>query len=533
MGMYGGGSTTTIQAPAAPNYAQSMRETLQAQIDLAPQLYQSEAQYQPLYNQLQAEQSAYLTQAALDQAKLAYPQTAQIENAYQNQLRQGELQQLNTALPQYQQAFEALTPGQGQAIASTGQLAQQAMSNALNQPKLTNYLGGVGGPTSGSAIGAVAGPQLQSNAGVLNNQQLQSNANILNPASVGRMMGRVAGPQLQSTLGNINQGVVNQYVGAMPGMGQYADYLAQSSAAELAAGKSLTPEEQRMAQQSARASYAARGTALGAQSVNTEVLNNANVASQRYQQRLQNAASAANQIQGIYTPALQQAYQRQTGAEQYNLGAQGQAFGQAASRANIGMAAQGQMNAQQQAAQQYGLAAQGQQNAQQQAAQQYGLGAQGQAYEQAMNAEQLAAQTQQSAFAQAAQRQQAELGQLQGGQQLQAGYAQLGAGALNQLQQFQAPLLQAFYKQPILANAANQQQQMGLNMGQAAGAQYFNPESQTAMGSIYGAYNSQLNLAGAQAQANAAASAGKSGMFGALGGGLLSAGGMLGGAAIL
>jgi hypothetical protein len=82
-------------------------------------------------------------------------------------------------------------------------------------------------------------------------------------------------------------------------------------------------------------------------------------------------------------------------------------------------------------------------------------------------------------------------------------------------------VLQAFYKQPILQGAANAAQQMGYNMGQAAGPQLFNPESQTGMGSIYGAYNSQMNLAAAQAQANASKSAGKSSMFGSLGGALI------------
>jgi hypothetical protein len=74
---------------------------------------------------------------------------------------------------------------------------------------------------------------------------------------------------------------------------------------------------------------------------------------------------------------------------------------------------------------------------------------------------------------------------------------------------------------------------MGFNMGQAAGPQLFNPESQTGMGSIYGAYNAQMNLAGAQAQANAAKSAGTSSMIGSLGGAALGAGGMIGGALIL
>jgi hypothetical protein len=68
---------------------------------------------------------------------------------------------------------------------------------------------------------------------------------------------------------------------------------------------------------------------------------------------------------------------------------------------------------------------------------------------------------------------------------------------------------------------------------QQAGPQYFNPESQTGMGSIYGAYNAQMQLAAGQAQANAARAAGRQGMFGSLGGGALAAGGLIGGAMIL
>jgi hypothetical protein len=150
-------------------------------------------------------------------------------------------------------------------------------------------------------------------------------------------------------------------------------------------------------------------------------------------------------------------------------------------------------------------------------------GAQAQAYEQAMGREQLRSGTQQSAFNQAIQRAQADQQAYLAGTQAQAGQAALGASAMSQLQAAQAPILQAFYKQPILQGQEGQAQQMGMAMQQMAGPQYFNPESQTGMGSIYGAYNSQMNLAGAQAQANAAKSAGKSSMLGALGGAAIGA----------
>lgn len=345
----GGDETTVIQAPEAPKYNESMQSILQAQINVAPQVVAMEQKYQPIYNKLQAEQQSYLANASVADAARLYPQVAAIEAKYSAANRAAELQQLQTSLPQYQKAFNSLTPGYAEALSSTGQLAQQSMSKALETPNI---------------------------------------------------------PGIDSA----------------DRLGGYMDFLRKSSAADLAAGKSLTTEEQRMADQSARSSYAARGTALTSQSANAEILNRADVASQRYQQRLSNAASAAGQMQSI----------------------QGQAFNEAQQR-----------------------------------------------------------------------------------QQIQSGYAQLGAGALGQLQQAQAPILQAFYKQPILQGQVGQAQNMGLAMQQQAGPQYFNPESQTGMASIYNAYNSQTQLAAANAQAQAGASAGKSSMFGSIAGGAITGGAMI------
>lgn len=392
-----GKGSTTIQAPAAPNYGQSMREILQAQVDLAPEVYRREAEFQPKYAELQAQTQAYLGEQALAQAAKMYPQVAAIEAGYSAANRAAELQQLQSALPQYQEAFAKLTPGYKEAVGAAGQLAQQSMERSLQAPQLTAY-----------------------------EQQ-------------------VGGPQMRSGLNRINQGIVNQYVNTMPGMEDYANFLAESSRRELEAGKSLTPEEQRAADQAARSAFAARGTALGPQAVGAEILNRSQVANQRYQERLANAQRAAGQIQAIYQPALAEATQRQQAGLQYGLNAQQQAFQQALSRG------------------------------------------------------------------------QAEQGRLQAGTAIQAGQAQLGAGALGQLQAAQAPVLQAFYKQPILQGQVGASQGLGMQMQQQAGPQLFNPESQTGMGSIYGAYNAQTQLAAAQAQANAGKKSGIMSMMGGLG----------------
>ena len=103
----------------------------------------------------------------------------------------------------------------------------------------------------------------------------------------------------------------------------------------------------------------------------------------------------------------------------------------------------------------------------------------------------------------------------------------LGTGLGGYFQQQSAPALTSFYQQPMYAGSfGGQAAQNAMMSQQQAGPQYFNPESQTGMGSIYGAYNAQMQLAAGTAQANAARSAGKMGAMGAIGGGLLMGAGM-------
>lgn len=100
------------------------------------------------------------------------------------------------------------------------------------------------------------------------------------------------------------------------------------------------------------------------------------------------------------------------------------------------------------------------------------------------------------------------------------------SGIGSYLSQQSQPALASFYQQPMYASTAGGQSiQNALMSQQQSGPALFNPESQTGMGSIYGAYNSQMGLAGAQAQANAAVQAGKYAMIGAIGGGLMAGGG--------
>lgn len=566
-----GGKTTIQQAPLppAPDYSKISRENLLAQIQLAPQLFAAEAS--PLYGQaayanLQNQVNEILASGQMQQLAQYYPEIANIEADYLQRTRANEIAQLQSpavGLAATQQAFNQLTPGYAEAAQNMGEFAAQQTAAAAQQPGYTAYEQQVAGPTAGQFLGQIGGPSADLTLGgmqayragqVLGDLgEYQVGQNFLSqPAfQAGQFAGGVGGPQLQSQLGTIDQGLVQSYMNQMPGVQDLTEQLTEQASEELAAGRELTPEEIRQATQSAREAYAARGTALGNQAIGAEILSRAELGDQRLRERQAAAAQAAQLSSQLYTPALQQALQRQMGVEQYGLGAQQQAFGQAMSQEDLARAAQSQAFAQEGAKEQalagaqaqaftqrmggeeLGRAAQGQEFQQRAGLQELGLGVQSQAYQQALGRENLAAQTQNQAFQQALQRTQQGLAAQQALQGLQAGRAQMGAAAMGALQQVQAPILQAFYRQPILSGAVPQQQQFALAGQQLAGPALFNPESQMGFQSAFTPYQAAIAQNIGAMQAGAAASAGKSGMIGSIGGGLLTAGGLIGGAMIL
>lgn len=102
----------------------------------------------------------------------------------------------------------------------------------------------------------------------------------------------------------------------------------------------------------------------------------------------------------------------------------------------------------------------------------------------------------------------------------------LGTGLGGYFQQQAAPALTSFYQQPMYAGSfGGSAVQNAMMAQQQAGPQYFNPESQTGMGSIYGAYNAQMQLAAGTAQARAAERAGRSAMWGQIAGSVIGAAG--------
>lgn len=279
----GGSKTQIVQAPAAPNYQESMRSILQAQIDLAPQLYAKEAEYQPRYQALQDQIARQAAESQIGMYRDLQPSYSQLEENYMKSQQEAQLRGLQERAPGYVQAF----------------------------------------------------------------QEAQG-------------------------VGDINRAL--------------QEYTRQKIGSLQTDGTLLSEAEKRDIRNQSLQGYAARNTALGAQSNLAEVLNRYNARQAREQQLVA-----------------------------------------------------------------------------------------------------------------------------------------LGTGLGGYFAQQSAPALKSFYQQPMYADAfGGQAAQNAMMAQQQAGPQYFNPESQTGMGSIYGAYNAQMQYAAGMAQANAAKSAGKMGMFGAIGGGLLA-----------
>lgn len=109
--------STKVQAAPPRDYAQETRDTLATQLALAPQLYASEAQYQPLYNRLQlglTEQALLGTQGQRGLLDIyqtdVYPRLGAMERQTLEAQRAGDISDVERLGPRATQAFLAANP---------------------------------------------------------------------------------------------------------------------------------------------------------------------------------------------------------------------------------------------------------------------------------------------------------------------------------------------------------------------------------------------------------------------------------------
>lgn len=124
----------TVDAPTPRNYGQETRDTLQAQVDLAPQKYAAEAQFAPQYQALQLGLLKSAMPQLLDVYSQAAPRMGQIESASRSASRAGDIADISNLGPQARAAIRATNPDQAAMI---DRLTAQANSGLAAGSNLT------------------------------------------------------------------------------------------------------------------------------------------------------------------------------------------------------------------------------------------------------------------------------------------------------------------------------------------------------------------------------------------------------------
>ena len=217
---------TSVSAPEPRNYGQETRDTLQAQLDLAPQKYAAEAQFAPKY---QALQLGLLQQATPELLRLYKEQIAptmgEVEAAARSRSRAGDIEDIARLGPQAREAIRGAAPEQTR-IADI--LAQNATSNLLAGSRLTpeqQRMAQQQARIASSARGMAQGPQaafqeaLRSQlmgAGVQQQRQQQAMGALQAGQGVyGDVFQQVLGRPSQAFAGS--QGFLGQAQGFNPG----------------------------------------------------------------------------------------------------------------------------------------------------------------------------------------------------------------------------------------------------------------------------------------------------------------------------
>lgn len=239
----------SVQAPPPRDYGAETRDTLQAQIDLAPQKYAAEAQFAPQYQQLQLDMLKKATPQLLSLYQEAAPGLAQAESAARQVSRAGDIADILKLGPQAKEAIRAASPEQAaiadrmtaaanSALAAGGRLTPEQQRQTEQQVRQAQAARGVIGSPSSTLQEAVAG-QLR---GMGLQQQRQQQA----MGALGAAQG-VYGDVFQQVLGRPSQafgaagGALGQAQGFNPGQlfnpeSQYAgDIYNQGFQAQMAA----------------------------------------------------------------------------------------------------------------------------------------------------------------------------------------------------------------------------------------------------------------------------------------------------------
>jgi hypothetical protein len=287
--------------PAAPSASQTMRETLQAQVDLAPQLYASEANPtygQPAYVNLElANLGKLLNGSPGGTTSYTTPGTASQTGWYDktgNFVSPGELQ--------------TPPPAQTDRYGGTRNFFGPVNSDPFYVPGTAPQPGAVW-HSQGDTFDVTHTQTSPAQPGV--NQLLAQQSTAQRTADIGDVAN--LGPQARQAMLDAN-----------PDNAVLLAKLNQQANEGLDAGTGLTPDEQRAMQQESRAAFAARGMGGSDASISDELLKQFNLGQTLLRQRQAFAQSVVGNNQAVVGDPFLQVLGRSSGAMQAAQGAQQQ-----------------------------------------------------------------------------------------------------------------------------------------------------------------------------------------------------------------
>lgn len=288
------GGAPSVQAPAPPNAGVEFGQAIQAYVQNAPQLYQEEAQYQPMYNTMQQSMEQQNIGQYAQQYFGLMPQAQQAANITQQQATANQLGLMQSAGPAVTQALMASSPQYGQLAG----MATQQMGAGMD-PTLTglqqNVMGAIPGQMQGfQNLSAQAGSQLTPI-----NQQLQ---NLAGQSQVGTNQTVAQLGQLQqNVLANARSDIFNatkgNVMGALGNLDPLTQQIQNTAQQQLALGGQMSPQMAADVAQQERAAYSARGMLQSTGSIGAEIMGQQQMQQQLLAQREQFAGSASQLVQ--------------------------------------------------------------------------------------------------------------------------------------------------------------------------------------------------------------------------------------------
>jgi len=296
--------STTVQAPAPRNIAQEAGDTLQTQIDLAPQQLAAYQQTAPGYADVDRQNlfnSFTADNGILNLNNLLASQTAAANQAANSAQRVADVTDLNTYGGGMLRLQQSLNKDMYDSMADYGNRAYAGVdtteyANRAGQIAANGF--GQYTPTPVDAVAANNGITARGvDANMLQGQAV--GANMIQGQNVGAdaVYGRDVAANTGFDAVRSRQGDMGLRMGQMQlasgetAPGQLQRGLEQQAAQGLALGGQLSEQETRAAQQAARAAYAARGLGSTNASVAAEVLNLDSAQRARLAERQQLAAS--------------------------------------------------------------------------------------------------------------------------------------------------------------------------------------------------------------------------------------------------